>query len=139
MVWIYTKEMTLIQNGTFVLLVINLIQDYHKALAEAARVLKPGGVFILSVPNLSSVYFPVGLYVNLRGKSMTSNVSGHRYSHWFSCLEIKNALNKSGFTIEDVQGQPPHISSRDGVVPISRSINRWLFAKSVYIKARYNV
>ncbi len=118
------------------ILVVNLIPDYRKAFGEVARILQPGAIFVLSVPNLSSIYFPAGLYVNLRKRTTTSNQAGFRYSHWFSRYEILRSLRQAGFSIEQVKGQPPFLSAQSQENPLSTPIIRWLLAKSVYIKAR---
>jgi ubiquinone/menaquinone biosynthesis C-methylase UbiE len=123
-------------DAVYSILVINLIQDYQKTFKEVARVVKPGGLFIFSVPNLNSIYFPAGIYINLRKKTATSNKSGYRYSHWFTRTEISKTLKKTGFIMESVQGQPPNVRMKDGARPLTRPIIRWMFAKSVYIKAR---
>ena len=80
------------------ILVINLIPDYTSAFCEVRRVLKDGGVFLFSVPNIASVYFPAGFVVNRRGKAFGRNPSGYRYSHWFSIGEIKSALSAGSET-----------------------------------------
>lgn len=125
-------------DAVYAILVINLIPDYQIPFGEVARILKPGGVFVLSVPNLSSVYFPAGLYVNLRGKTTTSNKAGFRYSHWFSRAEIIGSLRQAGFSVEQIKGQPPVLRTHGAPKPLSAPLIRWLLAKSVYIKARRN-
>lgn len=123
-------------DAVYSILVINLIQDYQMTFKEVARVVKPGGLFIFNVPNLNSIYFPAGIYVNLRGRTTTRNSSGYRYSHWFTRLELRSALRNAGFVLEEVQGQPSNVGSRDEVTPLCKPVIRWLLAKSVYIKAR---
>ena len=123
-------------DAVYSILVINLIQDYQQIFYDISRILKPGGLFIFSVPNLSSIFFPAGMYVNLRGKTISSNKSGYRYSHWFSRSELKTSLHIASFSIESILGQPPNVRSRNGVPPLTSSLSRWLFSKSVYIKAR---
>jgi ubiquinone/menaquinone biosynthesis C-methylase UbiE len=122
-------------DAIYSILVLNLIPDYRKVFYEMARVVKPGGVIVFSVPNLSSVFFPAGIYVNLRGKTTSANTSGHRYSHWFSRSEITSVLQNTGFTIDLVLGQPPSVRIKDGAPPLKGAFSRWLFANSVYIKA----
>lgn len=143
------SEVTLIKNepgpllfyantfdAIYSILVINLIKDYQNTFQEVARILKPGGLFVFSVPNLSSIYFPVGLFVNQRGRTTTSNASGYRYSHWFTKTEIRKSLKSAGLAIEEVRGQPFTVTMREGVSPIKGKFSSWLFSKSVYIKAR---
>ena len=79
-------------DAIYSILVVNLIPEYEKMFKEAARLIKPGGVFVFNIPNLESVYFLGGLYVNFRGKTVGSNEAGHRYSHWFRSSEWRGAL-----------------------------------------------
>lgn len=123
-------------DAIYSILVINLIENFERIFDEASRTLKPGGIFVFSVPNLSSIYFAAGLYVNMRRKTTTANESGFRYSHWFSRGEISQALDRSGFSLEVVLGQPPLVPYRDSVAPLEQSKSMWLLSKSVYIKAR---
>jgi ubiquinone/menaquinone biosynthesis C-methylase UbiE len=123
-------------DGAYSILVVNLIPDFPKMFQEAARVLKPGGLFVFNVPNLASIYFPGGLYVNARGKTVGSNEVGHRYSHWFTPSEWKAALADAGLTVEKVLGQPPHLRLVDNASPLNAAGMGLLFSKSVYIQAR---
>jgi len=125
-------------DAVYSILVINLIPDYSKAVREVGRVIKPGGIFVFNVPNLYSVYILGGMYVNLRGKTVGANDAGHRYSHWFSSSEWRTTLTKSGFSVEQVLGQPPWLRTYDGAGPIAGDGVWGLLAKSVYIKARKN-
>jgi len=123
-------------DAVYSILVINLIPDYLKAFKEVKRILKPGGLFVFNVPNLNSIYYLGGLYVNMRGKTVTANASGHRYSHWFTKDELTKGLNSIGFVIEDIKGQPPYVRIIDDAAPLNGSILGRMFSKSIYIKAR---
>lgn len=125
-------------DSVYSILVLNLLKDYQSAFNEVSRVLKDGGYFLFNVPNLQSIYFPVGLYVNLRGKTTGKNAAGYRYSHWFTRSEIRTALAQSSFTLISVYGQGPLIHkglfSRElpGEMPMS------LISKSLYFLAQKN-
>lgn len=127
-------------NATFdvvySILVINLIPGYEDVFREVARILKPGGRFVFNVPNLASIYFAGGLYVNTRGRALGSNEAGHRYSHWFLPSEWRNALKNSAFEVERAAGQPPHLRIVDNAAPLNASGLGLLLSKSVYIRAR---
>ncbi len=125
-------------DAVYSILVVNLIPDYQKSFEEVARLLKPGGLFIFNVPNLASIYFPGGFYVNTRGQTVGSNEAGYRYSHWFMPHEWRRALVSSGFSIEKVLGQPPHVRIVDNAAPLNATGPGLLFSKSVYIRARWN-
>lgn len=124
-------------DAVYAILVINLMPDYPVVFKQVARVLRPGGVFIFNVPNLMSIYYPAGLYVNYRKKTTTSNATGYRYSHWFTRREIREALEAAGLTVIEIKGEPPHLRLMDHVPPINATngFGR-LFSKSVYVKAQ---
>ena len=123
-------------DAIYSILVVNLVPDFNKLFIEISRVLKPGGTFIFNVPNFSSVFFPVGLYVGVRGRTRTSNAAGSRYSHWFSAGEVKSALDSAGFYVDQVVGQPLTVCQRDNVPAAKAPIGKWLLSKSMYYKAR---
>jgi len=123
-------------DAVYAILVINLIPNYQQVFDEIARALKPGGLFIFNVPNLAGIYLLGGLYVNLRGQTVTANEAGHRYSHWFLPHEWKNGLNNAGFVVEQVLGQPPHFRLVDDSTPLRASGWGLPLSKSIYIKAR---
>lgn len=142
------KKITLLQNDAdeipfrdhsfdiiYSILVINLIPDFKTAFREINRVIKPGGLFIFSVPFLDSIYFPAGLYVNSRGKTVGANESGYRYSHWFGCKELHKSLGAAGFSIDRIKGQPPYVQMIDNVKSLDSGLGMML-SKSIYIKAK---
>ena len=79
---------------------LNHIDGYSIVLAEINRVLKLGGVSITSYTNWFSLYFPIGLWVNLRAKALTRDV----YTKWFSPMEIRKLHNDNNLEIVGVQG-----------------------------------
>lgn len=123
-------------DAVYSILVINLIPDFEETFKIISKVLKPGGVFVFNVPNIKSIYFLGGLYVNLRGKTVGSNQTGHRYSHWFWPGEWRKALREAGFEVEQVLGQPPNVRKVDGAEPLNGNGVGGLLSKSLYIKAR---
>jgi SAM-dependent methyltransferase len=123
-------------DGVYSILVLNLIPDFQQAFNEIARIIRPGGTFVFNLPNLFGVYLPAGLYVNLRGKTRTANTAGHRHSHWFAPSEWKSALTKSGFTLESVLGEPPHVRKVSNASPLNAQGPGLLLSKSVFVRAK---
>ncbi len=75
--------------------VLEHIPDYKKAISEMSRVLKRGGVMVISTPNWISMH---GLdryfFYNLLGKK-----DNHPYDKWKSYTVLKNALEENGMNI----------------------------------------
>ena len=76
------------KNEAFdVCLTINMMSHIEKVppiFQEIKRVLKSNGFFVANFPNMSGLYFPIGLLVNLFKRSLQSPV----YSRWYSLKEI---------------------------------------------------
>jgi ubiquinone/menaquinone biosynthesis C-methylase UbiE len=123
-------------EGVYAILLINLMPDYRITLKEISRVLVPGGILVFNVPNLISIYYPAGLYVNIRRKTTTGNVAGYRYSHWFTQAELRDVMESNGLTIEEIWGEPPHVRFADNLPPLNAMGLGRIFCKSLYIKAR---
>lgn len=68
------------------------IKNSHKLFLEVCRVLKKDGSFVANFPNLSSLYFPIGGFVNLFERSIQVPV----YSRWYSVSEVMCSLKSSG-------------------------------------------
>jgi len=123
-------------DAVYSILVLNLISDLDKVFQEVKRVLRPEGLFIFNIPNLASIYFLGGLYVNLRGRTVTSNNAGSRSSHWFSPKEWKDLLKKHRFELISVLGQPPLLRSGYNLNPVDATGVGLFFSKSIYIVAK---
>ena len=123
-------------DAGYAILVLNLIPNISLALTELARVLKPNATFVFNLPNLSSVFVPGGVYVNYRGKTVTKNSSGHRFSHWYTIKEVENAVTNAGFQVERIVSQPPFLRlSGSSQLLRSHPLSRWL-SKSLYYKLK---
>jgi ubiquinone/menaquinone biosynthesis C-methylase UbiE len=87
-------------DGCICVNVLSHLPNYERAFREINRCLKPCAFFIFNIPNLLSPLLLVGLWVNLRKKSLINPV----YTKWYTLGEIKKNLEKAGFEIEAVKG-----------------------------------
>lgn len=71
--------------------------DYNLALSEAGRVLKPGGTFIVTVPNRD--WFRYDFYDKIRDKEMQPVDD-----HYFRYEEIRTYLTENHFAVRKVIG-----------------------------------
>ena len=137
---LYRTDSLPFDHGSFAavysIFVVNLIPDYRALFQRVAKVVKPGGLFVFNVPNLSSIFLPIGLYVNSRGKTVTWNNTGYRYCHWFWRKEWQRALADAGFTVERVAGQPPWCGRVENCSPLNGRGPGGLISRTVFIKAR---
>jgi len=82
----------------FVLMVdtFQYLQDFDKVLEETKRVLKPGGRFLVTVPNKNWLLFEG--YIKRRKNIQPVD------DHFFDFLEMKDLLEKHGFEILKFKG-----------------------------------
>ncbi|MDP2696275.1 MAG: class I SAM-dependent methyltransferase [bacterium] len=71
--------------------------DYNKSLSEVRRVLKPGGKFIVTVPNRDWLRYD--FYDKIRNKELQPVDD-----HYFRFEEIKSYLENNSFGIEKIRG-----------------------------------
>jgi ubiquinone/menaquinone biosynthesis C-methylase UbiE len=116
------------------------IPEHKRVFHEIQRVLRPGGLFLFNIPNYLSLYYPIGLYVKWREKSVTRNV----YTMWYDPKKIMRQLKIQGFKIMDIKGQlhvptmtPPILLQLvryiDGKMRNGKSL---ILAPIIYIKAQ---
>lgn len=85
--------------------VLEHIQDWKRVIAEAARVLVPGGLFLFDTINRtrkSQVTFIFGLQVFPLTRLMPANT--HVWEMFIRPDEMKASLLEQGMTLEDLQG-----------------------------------
>ena len=121
-------------DGAYAILVLNLMPDLPSAFTELARVIKPGGTLFFNLPNLKSIYFPAGMYVNFRQKTVTRNHVGYRYSHWYTLGSVTSLLQSAGFQLVDVTPQPCYLADENGT-GIPGPLSSRLMSKSLYYTA----
>jgi len=77
--------------------VMSHIKNSTKVFTEVNRILRKEGIFIVNFPNMSGIYFPLGVIVNLFERSLQAPV----YSRWYTLGFLINSLRGSG--LEPVQ------------------------------------
>jgi 2-polyprenyl-3-methyl-5-hydroxy-6-metoxy-1,4-benzoquinol methylase len=80
--------------------VINHVPEYDRVITEVARVLEPGGLFVVGYPSLWSAYLPYAMIVNLRRRSIRRGV----YTRWISTRALVRQAKGLGLTVERSQG-----------------------------------
>jgi SAM-dependent methyltransferase len=96
----------------------HFLEGPEKALAEAYRVIRPGGVGIISVPVNNS------LRSRLAFENESELPEGSRfYQYAFDRLDFENCLKETGFVIENYYGQGLYYSMNAGI-PLFRSLSR---------------
>lgn len=104
--------------------VFSHLENSVSALNELARVLVPGGHFLVSFPNLYSYFLIPALAVNARHKSLGKEV----FSVWYRPESILSMLHESGYEILSIKGHV-HIP-RWLDMSIARPVLRFLDRKS---------
>ena len=105
-------------SGCLCINVLSHVPDFRKVLAEIARILVEGGFAIINVPNLLSVYFPFGLYVNLTKKSVLKGV----YTKWYNPVSFLKVALSCGLVCRRVTGQV-HIPEGIKSTIVQKSLN----------------
>jgi len=86
-----------LQDYNYVLMVnvLGRLSKPHEAIQKIASKISKTCRFVFNFPCLTSILLPFGLTVNLRGKSLTRNVT----SHWYTPTTIENYCNDAGLEI----------------------------------------
>ena len=77
------------------------IRNDKAIFSQVRRVLKKDGLFVANFPNIGSIYFPVGGFVNLFGRSVQVPV----YSRWYSIGKVVRSLRNSGLMPVNILGR----------------------------------
>lgn len=89
-------------DGVICVNVVNHLSSVEKFLNNVSHVLKTHGSFIFNFSNIISLYLPIAIFVNLRGKALFKH--GKIRSKWFTFREIRALLNQASFIIDDIRG-----------------------------------
>jgi SAM-dependent methyltransferase len=120
------------------------LYDTRAFFREACRVLKPGGVFLLTTPNLNSldnrVRVLLGGYPSVVG-AYPEDHHGEKI-RLFNIAKIRELCERTGFAVERIEGvsfldERPGLTRRVGRAPVAVA-GRWLpsLSKLLLVKAR---
>lgn len=88
--------------------IVEHLYDTKNFFLEAARVLRPGGVFVFTTPNLNSIENRIrvarGGYLGMVGAYPEDHFGGH--VRIFNVAKIHELCSQTGFEVEEVQGIP---------------------------------
>jgi ubiquinone/menaquinone biosynthesis C-methylase UbiE len=82
--------------------VIDHFDDIDGFLKQVRWVIKRKGYFIFNFSNIQSIYLPIAVMINLRGRAMFKG--GKIKSSWFTYKDIRQMLSKNGFDVTDRKG-----------------------------------
>lgn len=89
-------------DGCLCINVIDHFPDIDGFLRQVKYVVRSNGYLVFNFSNIQSLYLPIALMVNSRGKAM---FRGNKIqSAWFTFREIKSLLSKNGFDVAVVKG-----------------------------------
>lgn len=80
--------------------VFNHLENLPLALAQCARILKPGGEFLFNYPNLYSYFWPMAWHINRTNSAVGQAI----FSQWLKPAAVNQQLRAAGFTLEHCVG-----------------------------------
>jgi ubiquinone/menaquinone biosynthesis C-methylase UbiE len=120
---------------------LNHIPEHKTVLREIGRVLVPNGISVTNYTNWLSCYMPIGIWVNLRRKSLTRDV----YTKWFSPFEIIKLNELNGLIIRQILGavQFPSKITNKALLCLFKALNqipcfsllKWV-APQIFVKSQ---
>ncbi|MBI1884957.1 MAG: class I SAM-dependent methyltransferase [Chloroflexi bacterium] len=123
--------------------IIEHLFDTDHLLAEVRRVLKPGGVCVLTTPNLAGWanrtalllgFQPYPMAVSPRHEAAGKLLASDQEGQWghvrvFTLRALRELITQASLPIESVQGCPVTINTRHWLVPLIRAVDgvlaRW--------------
>jgi SAM-dependent methyltransferase len=102
------EKMTPIESGTysaaFANYVLEHVADLDRAASEISRVLKPGGIFLASVPNLTAPEFVVARHAPARFQKMMTHGKGFKtYYSWKSISDLTSVFESHDLVLQEVR------------------------------------
>jgi SAM-dependent methyltransferase len=90
-------------DAAFANYVLEHVPDLERAASEIFRVLKPGGVFVASVPNLTAPEFVIARHAPARFQEiMTQGKGFHTCYGWDTIENLAGVFQAQGFSNEEV-------------------------------------
>jgi len=89
--------------------VIDYIRDPEYLIKEIGRVLRSGGIFVISFPNVRALSRIWSLIVRGRFPRTSGDTEGYDggHVHYFTSKDIRHLLEKNGFRVEICKGMLP--------------------------------
>jgi SAM-dependent methyltransferase len=113
------------------------VQDRAAAMAELARVLRPGGRLLLTTPNYLNLMGAFRGYLRLRGRRWTEG--GQPLAHFQTAPGVLRLVRRSGLRLTAVDGcghyvpfpgrSPVRIMALDG----ARRMTRWAALHTLFV------
>ena len=118
---------------------IEHLENPHNVVRELARVLKRGGKFIITTPNITSLasrikFLLFGSHRYFNSKIDASDKPGHSHINPVSFSELEFILTRSGLAIETITAN----NARKYTPPILRPLEHILRWANVYFNKAYN-
>jgi SAM-dependent methyltransferase len=90
-------------SAAFANYVLEHVENLEAAAGEIFRVLRPGGLFVAAVPNLTAPEFVIARHAPARlQKAMTGGKGFHVCYAWKTIDDLANIFRKRGFALEEV-------------------------------------
>jgi len=132
-------------DGCLCINVMDHFPDIDGFLRQVKHVVRSDGYFVFNFSNVQSLYLPIALMVNSRGKAM---FRGNKIqSAWFTFRGIESLLSKNGFVVSAVKGCfiASPVPFGNALVRLIQTINLFaedsrlrFFAGSPFVKVRAN-
>ncbi len=104
--------------------VLEHIPDDQQALAEVHRILRPGGMLILGVPNEGAVFWQLAFRLQPRLRATSDHV------HFYTAAAIRDKCEGAGFRVQEVHAigwGPPHWG-------LDALVRRWKWVDDLFEK-----
>ena len=84
--------------------VLEHVFDPINAVREIQRILKPGGIFIVEVPNIAFISYRLNLFFGIRPRTSWGYGWDGGHLSYFTKKDLKKALGENGFKIIETTG-----------------------------------